>query len=319
MPTNQRLFRIAVLDDYQNVALSMANWSALDGQATITVFNDHLPDTEAVVAGLQPFDVVCVMRERTPMTRAVISRLPKLRLIASTATRNASIDLEAAAEGGIEVVHTSYSSDSTIELTWALILASARNLVAENASLRAGGWQRLIGDDLRGRTLGVLGLGNIGGVVARIGRAFGMEVIAWSQNLTAERAAEAGAALVSKEELFRQADILTIHLVLSSRTRGLVGAKELALMKPTARLVNTSRGPIVIEADLIAVLQSGKIAGAALDVFDQEPLPADHLFRSLPNLLATPHIGYVSRDLYQRFYQDTVVNIRQWLDRQSRR
>jgi phosphoglycerate dehydrogenase-like enzyme len=283
------------------------------------VFNDHLSDTDAVVAGLQPFDVVCVMRERTPMTRAVISRLPKLRLIASTATRNASIDLEAAAERGIEVVHTSYSSDSTIELTWALILASARNLVAENASLRAGGWQRLIGDDLRGRTLGVLGLGNIGGAVARIGRAFGMEVIAWSQNLTAERAAEAGAALVSKEELFRQADILTIHLVLSSRTRGLVSAKELALMKPTARLVNTSRGPIVIEADLIAVLQSGKIAGAALDVFDQEPLPADHLFRSLPNLLATPHIGYVSRDLYQRFYQDTVDNIRQWLDRQSRR
>jgi phosphoglycerate dehydrogenase-like enzyme len=283
------------------------------------VFNDHLPDTDAVVAGLQPFDVVCVMRERTPMTRAVISRLPKLRLIASTATRNASIDLEAAAERGIEVVHTSYSSDSTIELTWALILASARNLVAENASLRAGGWQRLIGDDLRGRTLGVLGLGNIGGAVARIGRAFGMEVIAWSRNLTAERAAEAGAALVSKEELFRQADILTIHLVLSSRTRGLVSAKELALMKPTARLVNTSRGPIVIEADLIAVLQSGKIAGAALDVFDQEPLPADHLFRSLPNLLATPHIGYVSRDLYQRFYQDTVDNIRQWLDRQSRR
>jgi phosphoglycerate dehydrogenase-like enzyme len=319
MPTNQKLFRIAVLDDYQNVALSMANWSALDGQATITVFNDHLPDTDAVVAGLQPFDVVCVMRERTPMTRAVISRLPKLRLIASTATRNASIDLEAAAERGIEVVHTSYSSDSTIELTWALILASARNLVAENASLRAGGWQRLIGDDLRGRTLGVLGLGNIGGAVARIGRAFGMEVIAWSQNLTAERAAEAGAALVSKEELFRQADILTIHLVLSSRTRGLVSAKELALMKPTARLVNTSRGPIVIEADLIAVLQSGKIAGAALDVFDQEPLPADHLFRSLPNLLATPHIGYVSRDLYQRFYQDTVDNIRQWLDRHSRR
>ena len=319
MPTNQKLFRIAVLDDYQNVALSMANWSALDGQATITVFNDHLPDTDAVVAGLQPFDVVCVMRERTPMTRAVISRLPKLRLIASTATRNASIDLEAAAERGIEVVHTSYSSDSTIELTWALILASARNLVAENASLRAGGWQRLIGDDLRGRTLGVLGLGNIGGAVARIGRAFGMEVIAWSQNLTAERAAKAGAALVSKEELFRQADILTIHLVLSSRTRGLVSAKELALMKPTARLVNTSRGPIVIEADLIAVLQSGKIAGAALDVFDQEPLPADHLFRSLPNLLATPHIGYVSRDLYQHFYQDTVDNIRQWLDRQSRR
>jgi len=319
MPTNQKLFRIAVLDDYQNVALSMANWAVLDGQATVTVFNDHLPDTDAVVAGLRPFDVVCVMRERTPMTRAVISRLPKLRLIASTATRNASIDLEAAAERGIEVVHTSYSSNPTIELTWALILASARNLVAENVSLRAGGWQRLIGDDLTGRMLGVLGLGNIGGAVARIGKAFGMEVIAWSQNLTAERAAEAGAALVSKEELFRQADILTIHLVLSGRTRGLVSANELALMKPTARLVNTSRGPIVIEADLIAVLQSGKIAGAALDVFDQEPLPPDHPFRGLPNLLATPHIGYVSRDLYQRFYQDTVDNIRQWLDRQSQR
>jgi len=319
MPTNQEPFRIAVLDDYQNVALSMANWAVLDGQATVTVFNDHLLDTDAVVAGLRPFDVVCVMRERTPMTRAVISRLPKLRLIASTAMRNASIDLEAAAERGIEVVHTSYSSNPTIELTWALILASARNLVAENASLRAGGWQRLIGDDLSGRMLGVLGLGNIGGAVARIGKAFGMEVIAWSQNLTAERAAEAGAALVSKEELFRQADILTIHLVLSGRTRGLVSANELALMKPTARLVNTSRGPIVIEADLIAVLQSGKIAGAALDVFDQEPLPPDHPFRGLPNLLATPHIGYVSRDLYQRFYQDTVDNIRQWLDRQSQR
>jgi phosphoglycerate dehydrogenase-like enzyme len=317
MAISQELVRIAVLDDYQNVALSMANWSVLDGLAAVTVFNDHFPDTETVVASLQPFDVVCVMRERTPMTRAVISRLPKLRLIASTATQNASIDLKAAAERNIEVVHTSYSSTPTIELTWALILASVRNLIAESASLRAGGWQNLIGDDLAGRTLGVLGLGNIGGAVARIGRAFGMEVIAWSENLTTERAAKVGAALVSKEELFRQADILTIHLVLSSRTRGLVSASELALMKPAARLVNTSRGPIVIEADLIAVLQSGKIAGAALDVFEQEPLPPDHPYRSLPNLLATPHIGYVSRDLYARFYQDTVNNIRQWLVRQE--
>jgi phosphoglycerate dehydrogenase-like enzyme len=317
MAISQELVRIAVLDDYQNVALSMANWSVLDGLAAVTVFNDHFPDTETVVASLQPFDVVCVMRERTPMTRAVISRLPKLRLIASTATQNASIDMKAAAERNIEVVHTSYSSTPTIELTWALILASVRNLIAESASLRAGGWQNLIGDDLAGRTLGVLGLGNIGGAVARIGKAFGMEVIAWSENLTTERAAKVGAALVSKEELFRQADILTIHLVLSSRTRGLVSASELALMKPAARLVNTSRGPIVIEADLIAVLQSGKIAGAALDVFEQEPLPPDHPYRSLPNLLATPHIGYVSRDLYARFYQDTVNNIRQWLVRQE--
>jgi phosphoglycerate dehydrogenase-like enzyme len=307
--------RVAVLDDYQSVALSMADWSGLDKRAAITVFNDHMADPDAVVARLQSFDIVCVMRERTPMSRAIIERLPRLRLIASTALRNASIDLEAAAERGVEVMHTSYSSTPTIELTWALILASARYLVAENASLRAGGWQRFVGDDLAGRTtLGVLGLGNIGGTVARIGKAFGMEVIAWSQNLTADRAAKAGAALVTKEELFRQADIVTIHLVLSRRTRELVGADELALMKPTARLVNTSRGSIVVEADLLAALRNGKIAGAAIDVFDQEPLPSDHPFRSLANLLATPHIGYVSRGLYARFYQDTVDNIRKWLD-----
>jgi phosphoglycerate dehydrogenase-like enzyme len=318
MSSNRELFRIAVLDDYQNVALSIADWSALDAQATVTVFMDHLPDTDAVITRLQPFEVVCVMRERTPLTRAIIECLPRLRLIASTATRNASIDLEAAAERGIEVVHTGYSSTPTIELTWALILASARNLLAENASLRTGGWQRFIGDDLAGRTLGVLGLGNIGGAVARIGKAFGMEVIAWSQNLTADRAAEAGARLVAKDELFQQADVVTIHLVLSGRTRGLVGARELALMKPAARLVNTSRGPIVVEDDLISALEGRMIAGAAIDVFDQEPLPPAHPFRSLPNLLATPHIGYVSRDLYARFYQDTVNNIRQWLDGQSR-
>jgi phosphoglycerate dehydrogenase-like enzyme len=318
MSSNRELFRIAVLDDYQNVALSIADWSALDAQATVTVFMDHLPDTDAVITRLQPFEVVCVMRERTPLTRAIIECLPRLRLIASTATRNASIDLEAAAERGIEVVHTGYSSTPTIELTWAIILASARNLLAENASLRTGGWQRFIGDDLAGRTLGVLGLGNIGGAVARIGKAFGMEVIAWSQNLTADRAAEAGARLVAKDELFQQADVVTIHLVLSGRTRGLVGARELALMKPAARLVNTSRGPIVVETDLISALEGRKIAGAAIDVFDQEPLPPAHPFRSLPNLLATPHIGYVSRDLYARFYQDTVDNIRQWLDGQSR-
>jgi phosphoglycerate dehydrogenase-like enzyme len=318
MSDRQESFRVAVLDDYQNVALTMADWSALDGRAAVTVFNDHLSDTDAVVERLQDFDIVCVMRERTPMSRDVVSRLPKLRLIASTAVRNASIDQAAAAERGIEVVHTGYSSSPTIELTWALILASVRNLVAENASLRAGGWQRLVGGDLAGKTLGVLGLGNVGGAVARIGAAFGMELIAWSQNLTAERAAEAGAALVAKEELFRRADILTIHLVLSRRTRGLVGREEIALMKPTARLVNTSRGPLVVEADLIEALRSGRIAGAAIDVYDEEPLPPGHPFRSLPNLLATPHIGYVSHDLYARFYQDTVENIRQWLDRQVR-
>jgi phosphoglycerate dehydrogenase-like enzyme len=309
--------RIAVLDDYQNVALSMADWSGLDKRAAITVFNDHMADPDAVVARLQSFDIVCVMRERTPMTRALIGRLPRLRLIASTALRNASIDLEAAAERGVEVMHTGYSSTPTIELTWALILASARYLVAENASLRAGGWQRFVGDDLAGRTLGVLGLGNVGGAVAQIGNAFGMKVIAWSQNLTIDRAAEVGATLVSRDEVFREADVVTIHLVLSGRTRGLVGAAELALMKPTSRLINTSRGPIVVEADLIAALKDKIIAGAAIDVFDQEPLPLDHPFRALPNLLATPHIGYVSRGLYARFYQDTVTNICRWLDGQA--
>jgi phosphoglycerate dehydrogenase-like enzyme len=317
MTNKHEQFSIAVLDDYQGVALSMADWSVLEGRASITIFNDHIADADAVVSRLLPFDIVCVMRERTPMSRAVIERLPKLRLIASTATRNASIDIEAADERGIEVVHTGYSSAPTIELTWALILAGARHLVDENASLRGGGWQRFIGEDLGGRTLGLLGLGNIGSAVAQIGKAFGMTVIAWSQNLTAERAGAAGAVLVSKDELFRQADVLSIHLVLSGRTRGLVGTAELALMKPTASLVNTSRGPIVVEADLLEALQKGKIAGAAVDVFDQEPLPLDHPFRSLPNLLATPHIGYVSRGLYQRFYQDTVDNIAKWIDGQA--
>jgi phosphoglycerate dehydrogenase-like enzyme len=314
MPAKPEQIRIAILDDYQNVALSMADWSALDGRATVTVFNDHLESTDAVVARLQPFEIVCVMRERTPMTRAIIERLPKLRVIASTGLRNASIDLEAAAERGVQTLNTGYSSAPTIEMTWALILASSRNLIEENAALRSGEWQRHVGDEIAGRTLGLLGLGSIGREVARIGKAFGMTVIAWSQNLPADQAADAGAVKVPKDDLFRRADIVSIHLVLSGRTRGLVGAAEFALMKPTAWLVNTSRGPIVVEADLLDALKTGKIAGAAIDVFDQEPLPLDHPFRSLPNLLATPHIGYVSRALYERFYQDTVSNIVQWLD-----
>ena len=231
--------------------------------------------------------------------------------------RNASIDLKAAEERGVQVVHTGYTSTPTVELTWALILASARNLVDENASLRSGGWQQMVGDDMAGRTLGLLGLGNVGGAVAKVGAAFGMKVIAWSQNFTSERAAEGGATRVTKDELFREADVLSVHLVLSDRTRGLVGAAELGLMKPTARLINTSRGPIVVEADLVAALRDKKIAGAAIDVFDQEPLPPDHPFRKLPNLLATPHIGYVSRGLYERFYRDKVANIRNWLDSQA--
>lgn len=304
---------IAVLDDYQGVALKLADWSVLGDRASVTVFNDHLANADAVVERLLPFDVVCVMRERTPLPRTVIERLPRLKLIASTGPRNASIDTAAAKERGIGVVHTGYASSPTVELTWALILGGARHIAAENASLRAGGWQRCIGDDLANRTLGIIGLGSIGTQVARVALAFGMNVIAWSQNLTAEAAAAAGARLVSKQELLQDADVVSIHLVLSDRTRGLVGASEFALMKPSARLVNTSRGPIVTEAALLDALTTGKIAGASIDVFDTEPLPPQHPFRSADNLLATPHIGYVSRGLYERFYRDTADNIVAWL------
>src|SRR6266853_1892245 len=270
-------YKIAVLDDYQNVALESADWSVLRDRADIAVFQDHLADPDAVIERLLPFDVVCVMRERSPLSRNVIERLPNLKLIASTGSGNASIDVAAASEHGIAVVHTGYRSDPTIEFTWALILASARHIVAESNSVRSGGWQQTVGTDLRGQTLGVLGLGRIGSEVAR-------------------------------------ADILTIHLVLSSRTRGLVGAAELEKMKPTARLINASRGPIVEEQALISVLKNKQIAGAAIDVFDIEPLPPSHPFRTLDNVLATPHIGYVSHGLYNTFYEDTVSNIRKWLD-----
>ena len=311
------MLRIAIFDDYQNVALELADWSPVTERASVTVFNDHLTDSNEIVERLRGFDVVCVMRERTPLTRDILSRLPQLKLIVSTGPRNASIDVEAASECGIEVRHTNYDSSPTIELTWALILASARNLIIETASVRSGGWQRTVGDGLRRKVLGVLGLGNIGREVARIASAFGMEVVAWSQNLTPEKAAAAGARLVSKQELFQQADILTIHLVLSSRTRGLVGKSELALMKQSARLVNTSRGPIVGENALIETLRERRLAGAAIDVFDVEPLPRDHPFRRLDAVIATPHIGYVSRDLYRVFYQDTLANIVDWLGGRS--
>jgi phosphoglycerate dehydrogenase-like enzyme len=306
--------KVAVLDDYQGVALEMADWSEVAKRAQVDVFRDHLAEPGEVVERLLPYDVVCVMRERTPLRRAHIEQLPNLKLIASTGPRNASIDLEAAAERGIKVVHTGYFGSPTVELTWALILAGARHIAAEAAAVRDGGWQQSIGDDLSGKTLGLIGLGNLGSKVAGIGLAFGMQIIAWSQNLTADKAAAAGAALVSKEELLRRSDVVSIHLVLSERSHALIGAAELSLMKPTARLVNTSRGPIVVEAALIAALEKGQIAGAAIDVYDTEPLPANHAYRKIPNLLATPHIGYVSRALYERFYRDTVSNILTWLD-----
>jgi len=310
-------FKIAVLDDYQNVALKSADWSVLGDRADVAVFRNHFAEPDALIERLLPFDVVSVMRERTPLPRAVIECLPNLKLIASTGSANPSIDAAAASDRGMAVVYTGYRSDPAIELTWALILASARQIVAESNSVRSGGWQQTVGTDLRGKTLGVLGLGRIGSQVARIGSAFGMNLIAWSQNMTPEAAKAAGATLVSKDQLFERADILTIHLVLSSRTRGLVGPAELERMKPTALLINASRGPIVEEQALISVLKNKQIAGAAIDVFDVEPLPPSHPFRTLDNVLATPHLGYVSHGLYKTFYGDTVSNIRQWLDRQS--
>ena len=309
--------KIALLDDYQNVALKLADWSTVAERADITVFNDHVSDPSALVKRLLPFDIICVMRERTPLTRSIMQQLPQLKMIASTGSRNASIDAEAARERGIVVTGTRYWSTPTIEMTWALILASMRHIVEENAAVRDRGWQSSVGEDLYGKTLGVLGLGSIGREVARIGRAFGMQIIAWSQNMTPEIATAAGATLVTKDELFRQADVVTVHVILSRRTRGLVGAAEFALMKPTARLINTSRGPIVDEASLINALQSRSIAGAALDVFDEEPLPALHPFRTLPNVLVTPHVGYVAEGLYRAFYEDAVASITAWLDDQA--
>ena len=306
--------KVAILDDYQNVALRLADWSAVRRHAEITVFNDHVADPSAVVERLRPFEVVCVMRERTPLTREVLQQLPNLRLIASTGPRNASIDTQTATDLGIAVTATGYDGTPTIEFTWSLILASMRGIDREAASLKAGGWQTGLGSNVRGKSLGVVGLGNIGKEVARIGLAFGMKVIAWSQNLTEDKASAAGATLVDKRTLFREADAITVHLVLSGRTKGLIGVPEFALMKPTARLVNTSRGPIVDEAALIAALQARRIAGAAVDVFDVEPLPPEHPFRKLDNVLATPHIGYVTEDLYRTFYGDAAASIGRWME-----
>jgi phosphoglycerate dehydrogenase-like enzyme len=306
--------RVAILDDYQNVALDMADWSAVAARADIAVFNDHLADEDAVVERLAPFDVVCVMRERTPLPRTVLERLPRLKMIASTGPFNAAIDDVAAKERGIYVSTTGGYVESTVELTWALILATARRIVDESLSVRDGGWQTSVGNQLGGSVLGVLGLGRIGSRVARVARAFGMDVVAWSKNLTPEAAEQSGATYVSKMELFRRADVLTIHLVLSSRTRGLVGAPELELMKPTALVVNTSRGPIVDETALVDALGSGRLAGAGLDVFDIEPLPGGHPLRSLDNVVATPHIGYVADRVYRVFYGEAATKIAAWLE-----
>jgi phosphoglycerate dehydrogenase-like enzyme len=304
--------RVAILDDYQGVALGAAEWEALGDDVEVRAFGDHLPDDDAVVARLEPFDVVVAMRERTPFTRERLQRLPNLRLLVTTGMANAAIDVDAARQLGITVSGTGGVTAATAELTWALILALARHVPAEDRSMRAGGWQTTVGVDLAGRTLGVAGLGRQGAPVARIGQAFGMRVIAWSQHLTAERAAEHGVEAVERDVLLREADVVTIHLKLSERTRGLIGADELARMKPTALLVNTSRGPIVDEDALVAALHAGAIGGAGLDVYAVEPLPAEHPLRAAPNTVLTPHVGYVTEATYAVFYREAVEDVAAW-------
>lgn len=298
--------RIAILDDYQNVALDFADWKSLD--ADITVFTEPLGGTKEVVRALQEFDVVVAMRERTRFPAEVFRGLPGLKLLVSTGVRNAAVDVAAANECGVVVSHTGYLPHPTAEHTWALILAAARNLPAEERSVREGGWQRGVGTSLLGKRLGIIGLGRLGARVAEVGALFGMDVVAWSQNLTAERAAEHGVAAVSKEELLRTSDVVSIHLVLSERSRGLIGTGEIAQMKPGAILVNTSRAPIVDTAALIEAVNRGAIR-AAVDVYDTEPLPADHPIRSTANTVLTPHIGYVADDEYELFYRDAVEDI----------
>ena len=307
------MIRIAVLDDYQHVALTLADWSRLGPDADITVFDRNLGPDEAADA-LAGSDVVCLMRERMPVPRALIERLPDLRLIVVTGAHNRTLDLEAAAERGIVVSHTrgGESQYATPELAWALILACARHLPEEDRRMRQGGWQETIGMALHGKALGILGLGRLGSRMASIGRAFGMELLAWSQNLTAERAEAAGARLVAKDELFARADVVTIHLVLGARSRGLVGAAELGLMKPSAILINTSRGPIVDEAALVEALRTNRIRAAGLDVYDEEPLPPEHPLRRLDNVVLSPHLGYVTEGTYRMFYEDTVEAVAAW-------
>jgi phosphoglycerate dehydrogenase-like enzyme len=301
--------RIAMLDDYQGVALSIGGWDRLPADAAVEAFRDHLSDEDALVERLQPFDIVVAMRERTPFQRSLLSRLPNLRLLITTGMRNASFDMQAAKDLGVTVCGTGGQATPTAELSWGLIIGCVRHIAEEDKATRAGHWQTTIGPTLHGATLGCLGLGNLGSQVAKVGLAFGMNIVAWSQNLTRERAEEVGATLVSKEELFSQSDVVSVHLVLSDRTRGLVSAPELALMKPTAFLVNTSRGPIVDESALIAALREKRIAGAGLDVFDPEPLPPNHPFLQLDNTLITPHLGYVTLETYERFYGEAVEDI----------
>ena len=307
--------RCVILDDYQNVARSLADWSAVSGEVEITVHNAHLGGPERVIEALRDAEIVCLMRERTPLPRAVIEALPKLKLIVTTGMYNASVDLAAAMARSVTICGTRGVGAPTADLAMGLLLDLARSISFENARMKAGEpWQTTVGIDLAGQTLGLLGLGKLGARVAKLAQAFDMKVIAWSQNLTEERCREFGVAYVSKDDLFARADFISVHLVLSDRTRGLLGAADLARMKKSAFLINTSRGPIVDEAALIDALTNKRIAGAGLDVYDVEPLPVDHPLRKLTNTVLTPHLGYVTEINYRRFYADIVEDIRAFLD-----
>jgi phosphoglycerate dehydrogenase-like enzyme len=306
------MIKIAILDDYAKVALEYADWSVLRGKAEITVLDRHLTENEAAVA-LAPFDVLCTVRERMNLPRSLFERLPKLKLVTIIGLTLPNLDMAAATEHGVIVSHSNFANplyadlvNATPELTWGLMIATVRHLSLESRRMREGLWQSTVGTNLAGRTLGLLGLGRIGSRMAEYARVFGMPVIAWSQNLTAETAKSFGARRVEKDELFRLADVLSIHVRLSERTQGLVAARELALMKPSAYLINTSRGPIVVEDDLIAALREGRIAGAGLDVYDEEPPPLNHPFRTMDNVTVTPHLGYVTREALTAFYVDTL-------------
>jgi phosphoglycerate dehydrogenase-like enzyme len=314
--------KVAVLDDYQGAALEMADWRLLASMVDITVFNDHLAKIDDLENRLKDFQIISTMRERTPFGRDLMIRLPNLRLLTTTGMHNVAIDLDAATELGILVCGTGgpitpgakIDMNDVVELTWGLILSLAKRIPQEDAAMRKGQWQTSVGTSLKGKTLGILGLGNLGLQVADIGRAFGMSIIAWSQNLTQETAAKNNAELKGRDEFFSQSDIISIHLKLSHRTRGLVGRRELGLMKSTALLINTSRGPIVDENALIEALQKRSIGGAGLDVFDEEPLRAAHPFLTLENVVLTPHIGYVSENTYHAFFRDTVADILAYLE-----
>jgi phosphoglycerate dehydrogenase-like enzyme len=312
--------KVAVLDDYAGVALDLADWSPLQTQCDVTVFNQHLSEAEAAEA-LRPYDVVCTVRERMALPRTLIERLPNLKLLTIVGKSLPNLDMAAASECGVLVVHSNFANprfaavrDATPEFTWGLMIATVRNLAEEHRRMREGAWQTTVGTTLSGKTLGLLGLGRIGKRMAQYAKAFDMDVIAWSQNLTEDAAAAAGTRRVDKAALFAESDVVSIHVVLSERTRGLVGEPELTLMRRHAYLINTSRGPIVDEVAMIAALQSGRIAGAGLDVFDVEPLPPDHPLRSLPNVTLSPHLGYVTREMLGAFYSDTVEAVVAWLD-----